>query len=1369
MVVGAECKEEDIGNGEKSSSAVDDAKSISPATAITTTTTLTAGESIVHHPQTTSVDKSSIDTCAAIEQSPGLNRTIGTSASTEPQSKRIKLEDGAATSITTEWIGGAIATTELADVVKEASTSTTTALSVSVPQSSSPLVSSIKPDVVTESAPTGHDSSTTSAAAVTGVGNTTQPQHAPTPTTASVLPQQKQQEVTRSVPVKDEVCSSTNSQGGPPSVVTASDESCPQHTSHSDNASGNSSNESLQESTTIPATATPESSTSSAASSTGLPNASTVAVAPSTATTVRPVGSIPPQTQPCHAPTSSGLKAPSPATTIPPPAKPPPARTLVPPSSATSSTPISHTTTTAPNSREVPLKSLNFVHLRIKYLGELEYMLREFRKLERQLLGAKGAQQLEESQGSRERREKLHSFILHLEDTIRQIEHGCKVEEEGKSATAENTDAAKNNSGTDNTNNGDASISATIVSAEAKKQLAEESALSNLTKEKEEEETVQKLEEHILANLLPVKVRLKKQLAAQQGATQNPPGMPARRGSLQPSSTVRGKGTFVEAVEKKRKHAESLRLAAQAQHERQARSVTDPSQFGKPLRGVGSSLTKKLHGSTLGSSQRRTGHGVGSSAPVKDGQERKILHAGMVPKSTQQESGLSAASGVHEITEPTPATAAPQSNSSSAKQAKPVVNSSSAPTSEEDRLRFKKQRRLRKLKRLKRRRERELARQQQSKTQQQIPSSSQPAPSTNVVRKKTGHSKAGQKKKGPRVVEYTCSQCSEAYSSTCDYNPWWALAQHKCPKCQKTQIPRIDISSPANAIEYHPALLSHLEDGGRGSGGSIPQNGAQPVIPAMPIVSQIPDGANDVNSESDSDLSELSDDNISIGSLKAAELESDLQSMTPAERAEHETFGSEYEGPVLSDEHAAKLLILIGHAATCPCQHKSEKHRDVCRSVKYMMLHVRDCPGTTSTFDVCPFPWCRKVKHLLYHLVSCTKPDQCAICSPKDIPKGLKGLVGLNAHRMKKHRERMIAAAKAMTAKSTKPNAATKKTNTKTSPATPISKISSTKISTGDPSAAVSKPVTTPAQVPAQPLVAPNAAVVKTNVPYTSAAANALSVETGITNTTCVQNSVATKPHPVLAKPVADPVGNSITIPVANPVAQVVTQPTTQPIPQARIVSNDLPKPLSISDFDLENLDDAHIGSDVADVAEALQTPIVAVKEDNETGTAMAMTIADVPQKATIHTVQYANMASTESATAEILPTPETAIKMEDNDGDDEVLRDLLANSDPAEVPTHSDSMIFMEHDYPAEHIDTISGIPGVDTLNDPDSDPLANINHEMLIDSSDVSPSILIPVPSPTETNTCVSLKEEYSETPASTSVQATSSVSTCPTAAAT
>ena len=194
---------------------------------------------------------------------------------------------------------------------------------------------------------------------------------------------------------------------------------------------------------------------------------------------------------------------------------------------------LAPTAAASPVNPMVPLKATTMHHLHSKYVAELEYMLLEFRKLERQLLGAKGAAQLEESAGSRERREKLHSFILHLEDTVRQIDEGCKLEDEGKTAIVSGI-----------TDSSDAEMD-----DDAKRKMAESSALANLTTEKEAEENVQKLEEHILANLLPVKVRLKKQLAAQQGASRNPAGMPApRRGMLQPSAATRGKGTFAAAA-----------------------------------------------------------------------------------------------------------------------------------------------------------------------------------------------------------------------------------------------------------------------------------------------------------------------------------------------------------------------------------------------------------------------------------------------------------------------------------------------------------------------------------------------------------------------------------------------------------------------------------------------------------------------------------------------------------------------------------------------------------------------------------------------------------------------------------------------------
>jgi len=77
------------------------------------------------------------------------------------------------------------------------------------------------------------------------------------------------------------------------------------------------------------------------------------------------------------------------------------------------------------------------------------------------------------------------------------------------------------------------------------------------------------------------------------------------------------------------------------------------------------------------------------------------------------------------------------------------------------------------------------------------------------------------------------------------------------------------------------------------------------------------------------------------------------------------------------------------------------------------MLHVRDCPGTTATFDVCPFPWCRKVKHLLFHLVSCTDAEHCKLCSGVMLPRNMRQLQCLNAHRGKKYHRALVAKSKA--------------------------------------------------------------------------------------------------------------------------------------------------------------------------------------------------------------------------------------------------------------------------------------------------------------------------------------------------------------------
>ena len=130
-------------------------------------------------------------------------------------------------------------------------------------------------------------------------------------------------------------------------------------------------------------------------------------------------------------------------------------------------------------------------------------------------------------------------------------------------------------------------------------------------------------------------------------------------------------------------------------------------------------------------------------------------------------------------------------------------------------------------------------------------------------------------------------------------------------------------------------------------------------------------------------------------------------------------------------EYNVLTLLLFNCTGT-----RHTEHRDVCSSVKFMMLHVRDCPGTTATYDICPFPWCRKVKHSLYHLVSCTQPEECSICSSQELSSNIKALVGLNEHRRQKQRERRTAAmaAAAAAAKAKSPPRAVAKSKAATGP-----------------------------------------------------------------------------------------------------------------------------------------------------------------------------------------------------------------------------------------------------------------------------------------------------------------------------------------------
>lgn len=606
-------------------------------------------------------------------------------------------------------------------------------------------------------------------------------------------------------------------------------------------------------------------------------------------------------------------------------------------------------------------KPVMFIDLKNKYHSELTYMLREFEKLERQLLGAR---KTEESAGSRERREKLHSFIIHLQETIDQIESGVQQE------------AAEPSSGS------------AVADDSIKKCVA----------------GVEKLEEHILANLLPVKVRLKKQLAAQQGAKHNPAGMPHNGWAQRSDEGV--KGTFVAAAEKKRKEAEESYV--------ECRTQTIPvepqhDQYGNIIDNGGSSLTKKLHGGMLGYKNPTTSE-LAAAKPEKS--PNKIYYGGMALGSDQIESSVQAASSVHRLmirdtaamlerTNPSPQN---QEVENALEHEKPneiekgslVEEIQSIPLDELESEKPDLDEQERRRRRKRRRRKRQQKEQEVKECEQQ----------DEAEPPKAKKSRQAKKQRGPRHVEYMCALCNEIYSSTCDYNPWWALAQQECPKCHKTQIPRVDISAPANAIEYHPALLAHAEDNG-GGGQSAPAPSESETV----VSAQLSDSPPDDNQSLGSDVSSGLEDGSSDDEEDSLDIDSDGDDSvisTPADQAENEEFGEQYVGPKLEENDAARLLVLMSHATTCLGQHRNQKQDDVCRSTRWMMLHVRDCPGTTSMLDVCPFPWCRKVKHLLYHLVSCTDWDKCKICASSNLGDNLRKLRGLNEHRLFVFREELF-------------------------------------------------------------------------------------------------------------------------------------------------------------------------------------------------------------------------------------------------------------------------------------------------------------------------------------------------------------------------
>lgn len=735
-----------------------------------------------------------------------------------------------------------------------------------------------------------------------------------------------------------------------------------------------------------------------------------------------------------------------------------------------------------------PLKVTTFRHLHRKYGPELDYMLVEFKRLERQLLGAPSHQAnppKPESTASRERREKLHVFIIHIEDTVRQVEEGLALEKQEEEAAAQAVldavDLPTIDTGTGTTKpqikseeekkSSETSLqqpqpnpqpNATIEKEESKestttttegitpKFTAAEASLSSLPPEKEREESVQRLEEHILANLLPVKVRLTKQLAAQKGATRNPLTAPVRAGA--PAATTGG--TIAEAVEAKRKAQEEELLKRQLQQRHNG-----PSQYGKPIGAAGSSLTNRLHGSVLGS---------GTSPSNGDGTKRTILYAGVAPGSTQVSSSVSAVTGAHpdmvgkdatkalsmaeeerrrlkaleenatrvalggaaqppaalDHRKPAalpkqpegPATLAARARAialagangggaskisrpnqqfptRAMQQHRPQIGAAAlagragAPTQyvkppyqpvpvpavptkpkkphvkpnfddpalspeqqfelrmQEARWRQRKRRRERRRKRIEMYcnvgsyhavpvpiQQQSLPPPPQSTETQPEPIKSAAPPPAAPAHPPANTSQPPQtiqarpKKAevfGPRTVEYVCAVCNETYVSTCEFNPWWALSSHECPKCGKIQIPKLDISIPANEIDYHPALLS--SDDGKAVKREVTA-GPHATHTTVKYIHRPPSHAKKSFSLSDSEVSftdESDGEGVGGNYDESSEEEdtaydNDMDSVTREDRVEKEEFGHDFKGETLTEDQSKRLLVLIEHASICP-------------------------------------------------------------------------------------------------------------------------------------------------------------------------------------------------------------------------------------------------------------------------------------------------------------------------------------------------------------------------------------------------------------------------------------------------------------------
>jgi hypothetical protein len=160
----------------------------------------------------------------------------------------------------------------------------------------------------------------------------------------------------------------------------------------------------------------------------------------------------------------------------------------------------------------------------------------------------------------------------------------------------------------------------------------------------------------------------------------------------------------------------------------------------------------------------------------------------------------------------------------------------------------------------------------------------------------------------------------------------------------------VDIGAPANAIEYHPALLAHADENAATTTAPLAAAAAattttpptaetielvKPTPPVLDSVSSDGGGSISGGSDNDDDLDDIdedddddddddlddNDDDESMFSSDDDDESDDFACLSPGGRAENEKFGPEYEGPKLNDRDARRLLTLMLHASTCQCRY----------------------------------------------------------------------------------------------------------------------------------------------------------------------------------------------------------------------------------------------------------------------------------------------------------------------------------------------------------------------------------------------------------------------------------------------------------------